>query len=216
MLGFKQFITENQKNIVSARFDLPFDDSTFRRTYQSDEKKVHSALVELTGIKDLRTRYLDGFDTVFIYVNLPNHTSQDDMWKLQDELSGKLRENWGTINNRWMIIRDTLPEDADVCDISIMLDYHFARNVSLIGIHKHIRTTSIMLQNAINVSQGGLGLLKVPEMRQLNIGGSPSADNNPNWLEIIIKAFKENNRKPSILDTQDELIKNGLKAYARI
>lgn len=88
----------------------------------------------------------------------------------------------------------------------IRLVFHGANN-SMIGIHKKLATETLELRYLNNVQKGGLGLLKVRGLKTID------TNSNTQWVQIIKKALEE---KRSVLDTQEELIKNGFKEFARL
>ena len=77
----------------------------------------------------------------------------------------------------------------------------------MIGIHKKLATETLELRYLNNVQKGGLGLLKVRGLKTID------TNSNTQWVQIIKKALEE---KRSVLDTQEELIKNGFKEFARL
>ena len=84
--------------------------------------------------------------------------------------------------------------------------------ISLIGIHKHIKTVKGILRLELESSAGGLGILRIKNLEGVQVGSKVSKEMKQ-LSEILSKALDS---RTDILEVQEQLIAAGLSKYARL
>jgi hypothetical protein len=216
-ISFKQFLTEAGEPEVSLTIHFAPGESKFKiLTTEKDERRDElEAAISQLGFK-VDVNYF-GADAIELSVLMLKEEFYTDPVKIQafiNEIKQYCELHFGSskrpiINDEssWSILKfTTLPSKLVVWDY-IEVAPHITKSISLSGIYKVLQPKETLLIAHLHaIDDSILGLFKFDKEIDIYLNG------NSTWSTIVRKYLKTRD----IAKCQTELMKNGLKQYAKL
>lgn len=216
MQSFKQFLEEGIKH----NFDYPQAAINWRGIGHKefpdnlDRDKVKVAIEKALNIQ-ISDLEIDEFvnDNHIVRVLITKSTTREQLKQLRLQLYDFLETYFDIKLDRdhqrdsMIIVHGQFPNFKISCDNAI-LNYDKTDDVSLCKIHKYLECNEIKIFNSERIKEGGLSLLQIRGIENIT---NPSHEGTE-WFPIIRKAIIDHQ---DIMDVREELIKKGLKEFAK-
>jgi hypothetical protein len=217
-------IVEFDMDFYSSRLGDEYhmkDGKFYRLDMKFFEKKFAQNLKKTTGKKNLSVKVLQNgvaVDELRIGYNPFNDEegSQEYIHSIDNKIITACKQ---LLNDHDVVVSNFRPTSVWINNtLSTKIDWpevnlSYRKNthhqdITLINISKFLHTESIFIYGDDEVKSGGLGLLKIKELKKIvNLN-----DAEEKWLSIV-KAYI---KSKDILNCQEELIDAGLKDFAKI
>jgi hypothetical protein len=213
MQSFKQFLQEEMKPSVVLFLELSIN-LALSENASKWEKMIKTLLTPKFKVQKVTLTGQN--NSVVVLLDESNkHFTSAEVYKIAKEVKEELIYD-ASIGSKFpeaplseikLIVKNTLPKNVTLEFNTILLNFHEATNVSLLGIHDQLKTDNVHIIDVSSVTSGGLGLMKFKKLT-INTSGK-----QPSWVTIIENCHKEGK---SIAVCQTELMKNGFKEYAKL
>lgn len=224
MLGFKQFLLEENIKLPILVFDTQLTSDALDKAYNMNTDQLIEHLKKKLKEKNFDTQFIDSIShgkDVNGFIEISFQLTEADV--VGDSTLNNKAEEILTVFCH--IFNDRYLFDFDSLRVLIFSRMNFKVNFNTIyimvkassdfekltGLDKLIECRSLFLVAPGTIDGNVLSILKIKGIKHFAVFGFAKAGKE--WPPIIRKYVVN---KGSILDCQEELIKNGLKEYAKL